>query len=141
MFVTEKDLKQIYYITREINMWQRELDSLKNKSKVSSPVLTGMPEGKGTTGDRVGNSATRIAYLEQKIKDKKAELEILRTNVIEYIMSIDDSLTRQIVKLRCIDLKSWTSIAIEIGGNNTAGSVRKWYVRHIKKNLSQKKEK
>ena len=137
----KKELEQIYYITREINMWQRELDSLKTKSKVSSPVLTGMPEGKGTTGDRVGNSATRIAYLEQKIKDKKAELEILRTNVIEYIMSIDDSLTRQIVKLRCIDLKSWTSIAIEIGGNNTAGRVRKWYVRHIKKNLSQKKEK
>ena len=71
MFVTKKELEQIYYITREINMWQRELDSLKTKSKVSSPVLTGMPEGKGTTGDRVGNSATRIAYLEQKIKDKK----------------------------------------------------------------------
>ena len=30
---------------------------------------------------------------------------------------------------------------VEIGGNNTAGSVRKWYVRHIKKNLSQIKEK
>ena len=133
--MTKKELEQIYYITREINMWQRELDSLKTKSKVSSPVLTGMPEGKGTTGDRVGNSATRIAYLEQKIKDKKAELEILRTNVIEYIMSIDDSLTRQIVKLRCIDLKTWTKIAIAVGGYNTADSVRMIYNRYIDKNL------
>ena len=133
--MTKKELEQIYYITREINMWQRELDSLKTKSKVSSPVLTGMPEGKGTTGDRVGNSATRIAYLEQKITDKKAELEILRTNVIEYIMSIDDSLTRQIVKLRCIDLKTWTKIAIAVGGYNTADSVRMIYNRYIDQNL------
>lgn len=135
MFVTKKELEQIYYITREINMWQRELDSLKTKSKVSSPALTGMPEGKGTTGDRVGNNATRIAYLEQKIKDKKSELEILRISITEYIMSIDDSLIRQIIKLRCIDLKTWTKIAIAVGGYNTADSVRMIYNRYIDKNL------
>lgn len=133
--MTKKELEQIYYITREINMWQRELDSLKNKSKVSSPVLTGMPEGKGITGDRVGNNATRIAYLEQKIKDKKSELEILRISITEYIMSIDDSLIRQIIKLRCIDLKTWTKIAIAVGGYNTANSVRMIYNRYIDKNL------
>lgn len=133
--MTKKELEQIYYITREINMWQRELDSLKTKSKVSSPALTGMPEGKGTTGDRVGNNATRIAYLEQKIKDKKSELEILRISITEYIMSIDDSLIRQIIKLRCIDLKTWTKIAIAVGGYNTADSVRMIYNRYIDKNL------
>lgn len=132
--MTKKELEQIYYITREINMWQRELDSLKTKSKVSSPALTGMPEGKGTTGDRVGNNATRIAYLEQKIKDKKSELEILRISITEYIMSIDDSLIRQIIKLRCIDLKTWTKIAIAVGGYNTADSVRMIYNRYIDKN-------
>ena len=133
--MTKKELEQIYYITREINMWQRELDSLKTKSKVSSPALTGMPEGKGTTGDRVGNNATRIAYLEQKIKDKKSDLEILRISITEYIMSIDDSLIRQIIKLRCIDLKTWTKIAIAVGGYNTADSVRMIYNRYIDKNL------
>lgn len=133
--MTKKELEQIYYITREINMWQRELDSLKTKSKVSSPALTGMPEGKGTTGDRVGNNATRIVYLEQKIKDKKSELEILRISITEYIMSIDDSLIRQIIKLRCIDLKTWTKIAIAVGGYNTADSVRMIYNRYIDKNL------
>ena len=133
--MTKKELEQIYYITREINMWQWELDSLKTKSKVSSPALTGMPEGKGTTGDRVGNNATRIAYLEQKIKDKKSELEILRISITEYIMSIDDSLIRQIIKLRCIDLKTWTKIAIAVGGYNTADSVRMIYNRYIDKNL------
>lgn len=133
--MTKKELEQIYYLTREINMWQKELDNLVNKSKVSSPELTGLPEGKGTTGDRVGNTASRIADLSQKIRDKKAELELLRTNITEYIMSIDDSLIRQIIKLRCIDLKSWTRIAIEVGGYNTADSVRKCYERYINKHL------
>ena len=116
-------------------MWQRELDSLINKSQALSPVMTGMPEGKGTTGDRVGNTASRAADLSQKIQNKKAELEILRTNIMEYIMSIDDSLIRQIIKLRCIDLKSWTKIASAVGGYNTSDSVRKCYDRYIDKNL------
>ena len=83
----------------------------------------------------MGNNATRIAYLEQKIKDKKSELEILRISITEYIMSIDDSLIRQIIKLRCIDLKTWTKIAIAVGGYNTADSVRMIYNRYIDKNL------
>ena len=75
--MTKKELEQIYYLTREINMWQRELDSLINKSQALSPVMTGMPEGKGTTGDILGNTASHAADLSQKIQNKKAELEKL----------------------------------------------------------------
>ena len=54
--MTREELKQIYYINKEIKMWQRELDRLQCKSLIGSQSLDGMPKGSGTS-DKVANLA------------------------------------------------------------------------------------
>lgn len=50
-----------------------------------------------------------------------------------YICTIEDVLTRQIFFERCIKGKSWTAVAMAVGGGNTADGVRKIYKRYRKK--------
>jgi glycerol dehydrogenase-like iron-containing ADH family enzyme len=49
-----------------------------------------------------------------------------------YISTIDDVLTRQIFFERCIKNKSWTAVAIAVGGGNTADGCRMIYKRYKK---------
>lgn len=133
--MTKEELKQIYYLNKEIKMWQRELDRLQCKSLVKGQEITGMPHVPGIS-DKVGDIATEIKYIEDIIKGLLARIQIERRRIMEYIDNIDDSLLRQIIFLRNVSCMSWNQIAKEIG-NNTEDSVRKMYDRFIKnRNLS-----
>ena len=52
----------------------------------------------------------------------------------EYINTIDDSLTRQILSLRYVNGLTWEQVAASIGGGNTADSVRKVAERFLMEN-------
>lgn len=130
--MTKEDLKQIYYLNREIKMWQRELERLQCKSLIKGQEITGMPFITGTS-DKVGDLVSTIADIEAIIRGKLAEIQVQRKKIIEYIDSIDDSLIRQIVFLRNVSCMSWNQIANELGGFNTEDGVRKIYDRFLKK--------
>ena len=128
--MTKEELKQIYYINKEIKMWQRELDAIECKSLIKGQVLTGMPYGSGTSDPTFNIVAEREKY--RKIIDGKlAEIQIQRRKIIEYIDGIDDSLLRQVMFLRNVSCMSWGRVANEIGGSNTENSVRMIYNRHF----------
>jgi hypothetical protein len=128
--VTKEELKQIYYLNKEIKMWQRELDAIECKSLIKGQVLTGMPFGSGVSDPTFNIVAEREKY-RKIIEGKLAEVQVLRRKIIEYIDSIDDSLLRQIIFLRNVSCMSWNQVANEIGGNNTENSVRMMYNRHF----------
>lgn len=130
--MTKNDLKQIYYINKEIKMWQRELDRLQCKSLVGSPQITGMPIGRGIS-DKVGDTASEIAEIKTIINGKLAEIQLQRKKIIEYINSIDDSIARQIVFLYCVSNFNFYQIAKELGEGYTYDSVRQIYYRRLKK--------
>lgn len=130
MCLTKEDLKQIYYLNKEVKMWQRELEKLQCQSLIKGQEITGMPFGSGTT-DKVGRMATDIVDIEVIIRGKLAEIQVQQKRIIQYINSIDDSLLRQIVFLRNVSCMSWNEIAGEIGGNNTENSIRMLYNRNI----------
>lgn len=131
--MTRDDLAQIYYINKEISMWERELNNLREQSLMKSKEITDMPfANTNTTGDPVAELAMKITDVEMVILGKKKELELERARVIDFIGNIEDSLMRMIVKYRCVDCLSWYNVAIRIGGNNTEDSVKKAFSRFCK---------
>ena len=132
--MTKAELEQIYYLNRELKMWETELERVRCKSLVGSP-LPGNSHGSGVS-DKVADRAERIIELENRIIAKRDEIQRLRDEAVEYIYSIPDSLTRQIIYYRCVSLMSWRRVAYEVGGNNTEESVKKIYYRFFGKQKS-----
>lgn len=129
--MTKAELEQIYYLNRELKMWETELERVRCKSLVGSP-LPSNSHGSGVS-DKVADRAERIIELENRIIAKRDEIQRLRDEAVEYIYGIPDSLTRQIIYYRCVSLFGWTRVAYEIGGNNSPDGVRMIYNRFMNK--------
>lgn len=109
-------LRQIHYLNKEVNLWQRELERLKECSLVSGQAAPGTPSA-GKKTDRVGNLAVRLCEAEQTIRDKLAEIRLEKEKIMEYIGSVDDSYMRQVIYLRNVNCLKWEEIADELGGS------------------------
>ena len=125
--MTLNELSQLYWMRREVIMDARRLVELE---KMTNGIF-GMTE----TGvnDRTGVTASKIEELKNILTDKQYKILTERNKLEQYIASVDDSYMRQILTLRFVDGYSWQKVAIEIGGNNTADSVRKACRRYIAK--------
>lgn len=130
--MTRNEVNQVYYLNREIEMWQRVLGEMR-ESGPQSPKLDGMPRGRIIT-DPTGDAASVRADIERVIENLLYSIQIQRKRIYEYIGEIDDSLMRQIIMYRCMSLCSWEETATYVGGGNTADSVRMKFNRHFEKN-------
>lgn len=142
--MTVKELSQIYYLEREINLIKSQLhnlreqrqectvfDSVQSSSKhepyqVHSLLISGV-------GPSAKSAALSEAILERKAKltDVLAKREQELVRLEQYIASIPDSLTRQIFTLRFVKGQSWQQVASKTGGKNTADGVRKIVTRYL----------
>lgn len=129
--MTREELEQIYYLHRELRMWEQELERLRCRSLVRSPQPNAS-HGSGTS-DKVGALAEKRVDLERLISAKREEIQQQRDKAVAYIYGIPDSLTRQIVYYRCVSLFSWRRVAYEVGGNNSPDGVRMIYNRFMDK--------
>lgn len=129
--MTRNDLEQIYHLSRELRLLERELERLRGRSLIQSPL----PNASRASGvsDKVGTLAQRRVDLERLVLDKQNEIQEQRDRAMNFIYQIPDSLTRQVVYYRCVSLMSWRRVAAEIGGRNTEESVRKVYKRFFDK--------
>lgn len=130
--MTLKELSQLYYLNREIEMDQRRLRELEARALPGAQVITGMPHGSGVA-DIVGRYAAEIADLRGIIEAKHQQCLYERSRLERYIADIDDSLLRQIFTYRFVNGLPWFQVAACIGGNNTADSVRVACNRYIEK--------
>ena len=131
--MTLKELSQLYYLNREIEMDQQRLRELEIKALPGAQVLTGMPHGSGVS-DVVGRYAAEIADLRGIIEAKHQQCLYERSRLERYIAGIDDSLLRQIFTYRFVNGLPWLQVAACIGGGNTADSVRVACKRYLEKN-------
>ena len=131
--MTLKELSQLYYLNREIEMDKRRLQELELKALPGAQSLTGMPHGSGLS-DVVGRYAAEIADLRGIIEAKHRLCLYERSRLERYIAGIDDSLLRQIFTYRFVNGLPWLQVALCIGGDNTADSVRKAVKRFLQKN-------
>ena len=121
--MTQKDLKEIYMITKEIEMWQTELDRFREQNALRSRPLTGMPfANTNTITDSTAELATKIFEAECEIIGHKKALEAKRLNVMREIRKIDDSFLRQLVFYRAVDCKNWEEVSMLMGYERTTCS-------------------
>ena len=128
--MTREELKQIYYINKEIKMWQRELDRLQCKSLIGGQSLDDMPKSSGTS-DKVADLAIEKEEIREIINGKLTEIQVQRKRIMSYINGIEDSLLRQIMFLRNVSCMNWNQVAREL--NSTENCVKQIYSRHFRK--------
>lgn len=130
--MTKKELKNLYYLKKEIVAQKKRIKELENLATSCTAKVTELTN-KTEVIDKVGNYAVEIADLKRllDLNLKKRFYELVRLD--KFIQTIDDPLIRLIAIYRFEKDMSWTQIAIALGGNNKAESVRKKIYRYLKK--------
>lgn len=131
--MTKKELSQLYWLNREIEMDTgrlRDLEAIASCPKAQR--LDGMPHASGY-GNVPVRCVAEIVDLKAIIAAKQQQCIHERNRLERYIADIPDSLTRQIFTLRFINGLSWYQVAAHIGGGNTDDSVRMVCNRYIQK--------
>ena len=130
--MTTQELSQIYWLNKEIIMWQQELERLENQSKAKGVELVDAPQYVSRAGSKVESQAVRPEIIREEIMMLKQKAEQELSQIRQYINVIDDSLVRQIIEYKYAQHLTWEETAAKIGGTNTKESLRKILQRYIK---------
>jgi len=132
--MTVKELSQLYYLNREIEMDKERLEELRAKAEgPASVVLTGMPPSRDNES-RVERYAVMMADLEAAIKAKQEQCIHECERLEKYIAGIADSVTRMIFTLRFVKGLSWRRVVERLGGGNTEWGIKRRVYRYLEKN-------
>lgn len=131
--MTRKDLSRIYYLDRELKMWQQELAELEGKLGVGSPSLSGMPSAQGRPSSPTERQGMALADCKTQIELIILQIKEATKEVYDFIASLDDSLMRQIINYRCIKLYTWDKISEKLGGNISPKYLSCMYTRFLDK--------
>ena len=164
-YMTLKDLSQLYFLNREIEVDRKRIASLEAEIKRSEEYLAdlvlrassasgsccdGMPKNP-TYGNALENTVIRITELRNIIERKKdrlldCEMTIQakqtrclaeRSKLERYIADLPNGLLRLIFTLRFIDGLTWGQVSESIGVRTTEEGVKKMCYRYL---AEQKKE-
>lgn len=129
--MTVKELSQLYWLNREIEADRRRLEALESAATApKAPNLDGTPRAVGH-GDALANCVAEIIDLQAIIAAKQLQCIHERNRLERYISGIPDSLTRLVFTLRFVNGLSWNQTAENVGGGNTADSVRMRVYRYL----------
>lgn len=128
--MTIKELSQLYYLNREIEMDQQRIREIEAKAQPGAQVITGMPRS-GEDPDKAGAYGAEMADLRGIIKAKHQQCLYERSRLERYIEGIEDSFLRQIFIYRFINGLSWRQVAACVGGGNTPDGCRKAVKRYL----------
>lgn len=121
----------MYYLKKEIRNDEQRLRDLKDAATKITQSISGMP-GSGKKSDKTAIAA-EIADLESIIRSKNAMCIAHYNQIMRFVAEIDDSLIRQIIMYRHIDMLKWRDIAQRIGGGNTEDGIRMAYKRYLQR--------
>jgi hypothetical protein len=130
--MTLKELSQLYYLDKEIELDRERLVELRaNLLCPRSPDYDGMPRNPNPE-NALERCVAEIVDLEDVIRAKIEQRIYERARLERYISDIPDSLTRQIFTLRFIEGLTWEDVAAKAGGNNTAKNCSNICYRYIR---------
>lgn len=132
--MTVKELSQLYWLNREIEMDKRRLEDLEIlAASPKSQKLDSMPHISGY-GDALALRVADIVDLKAIIAAKQQQCIYERNRLERYIAGIDDCFLRQIFTYRFINGLPWHQVAACVGGSNTANGCRMAVNRYLKRN-------
>ena len=136
MRLTKHELSQLKHIQGEIDLLKKQIADIK-PDYVMDSVVGSSPHFPYTAhsikieGLDMQDYDKRVKRLKNQLQRRHDDLLDKRAEIEEFINTIDDSLTRQIIALRYINDFPWQQIACSIGGGNTADGVRKQHDRFL----------
>lgn len=167
--MTVRELSQLYWLNREIEIDKQRLKSLDTEiakdeeqligleleaSSPSCPKYDGMPKNP-SCGNKLENAVIKIIELQDELKRKKnLRIDCARTiqarqmlclverNKLEhYINTLPDSLLRMIFTLRFVNGLTWYQVSEHIGMRTTEDSVKKMCYRYLAQQNKDEKQK
>ena len=114
--MTLKELSQLYYLNREIEMDEQRLAELRAKAEsIASPQISDMPKAPSPE-NKMERYIAEIVDLAAIILSKQQRCIHERNRLERFITDISDSLTRQIFSLRFVEGMDWGEVAAELDG-------------------------
>ena len=136
--MTRRDLEKVYYLKRELKMWEKRYEELIADMSQDTVAPDGMPYSlTNKISSPTESKAIQIADHAELIRGKAAEIRLAIREVEAFIVGIEDPFIRQIVTWRCVYCMAWNDVAEKIGQSATPESVRKTYCRFVEKNIPQ----
>ena len=132
--MTEKELRKLYYLQRELEHIQHEIRKLDLEVGVASPALTGMPKAARTVSAVERIALERTAFYE-RLHSIEAMIQIEIDKIMKFIYACPDSEVRQIMTMRYIHMLTWEQIGLNMFmARDTA---RRKVMRYIRKNAQK----
>ncbi len=132
--MSEKELRQYYWIQREIERLYEEIQELGFQT-LMIPLNDGMPSPPYHPSDGVGELAVAIVALQEQLCKRLADLQRKRAAIEAFIAGIEDMEIAKIVQMRFLELLSWREIGDRLGYDYTV--VYKKCRKYLSKNLQQ----
>lgn len=107
-------LEQIRHYERRIMWMNEEIERLEAIATSTSPSLTGMPHNPSPMTSRLEEAVIKILDKETELRQEKAKLDTLRSEVVAMIAQIDNPEERQVLYRRYVESKTWEDIAAEM---------------------------
>jgi len=130
--MTVRELSKLYYLHKLIERDTIKLSELEAQLQPGGMNISGMPRNPSPE-NMMEKIVPLIIEIKERIEKQQEQYIRERITIEEYIQSVDDYQIRLIMSYRFVDLMTWQQIALLIGGNNTADSVRKACNRYLKK--------
>ena len=128
----KKTLYRLFYLPKQIEQKQREIERIWDKLTAMSPNLSGMPHG-GGVHDKVGEGVVELVTKKEELEAQTRGYEQEEKAINDWIDSVDDLQINLILSLRFREKRKWNEVADEIGGVNTEDSCRKMIDRFLEK--------
>ena len=124
ILITINQLRQYRHIKANILLLEQELDELILKSRSY--------DGAGKSS-AVSDTVAQIVLLREKKRERINALTERKNAIEAYLIRCDDYYGL-LLRWHYADGKTWTSIAMTLGGGNTEDSVKKACHRYVNKN-------
>lgn len=119
-------------------MWEEQLELIESKAEGKAMQITGLPFTPGAgSSDPMADLAIKAVSVRELIEVKKKKLNQQQDRIISWIISIDDTVIRQIMLYRHVRCYSWNTVAQKIG--ITADSARKQHDRYLQQSQKENK--
>ena len=128
----KKTLYRLFYLPKQIEQKQREIQRIWERLTSISPSLSGMPHG-GGVNDKIGEGVAELVDKKRELEAEKRGLEAEEKAINAWIDKVEDIQINLILSLRFREKMSWGQVADKIGGINTDDSCRKMIDRYLEK--------
>lgn len=111
--MTKEELKEYIETKREIKIIEEKIEFLKEKkTSIKSMVITDEPRGSNSESDRLGELLGEIEELIDVYNKKQDRLFKQQMKIEKCIDKLEDSIDRNIMRLKYIDGYTWERICV-----------------------------